>query len=119
MEVPRRRCLPYPLRYTAGAPGARGSDFARPISSSTSWASSTCSMSCIRARANASRVSHTGLDSAASAAIFFDIAVAPFVRALGPWVLAHPKGVIAFSIFPHPLKLPREPRRRSSGEGQP
>jgi hypothetical protein len=54
----------------------------------------------------ASSSSQFGNRVLASVDVSFGMAMAPFVRAQGPWVRGHPKGVTAFRIFPHLLKAP-------------
>src|SRR6266404_8786580 len=105
-----RRGLPSPFRYPgAASTPSRRSYRRRPTTCSTSSSKSCCSNRWTPCRANASRLSHVGLDSAPVPVLFSFMGGVSFGgRSQRPrFGLWSPEGYTAFSSFTHPLTLPR------------
>src|SRR5258705_7438740 len=123
-----RRGLPNPFRYPgAASTPSRRAYRRRPTTCSTSSSKSCCSNRWTPCRANASRLSHVGLDSAPVPVLFSFMGGVSFGgRSQRPrFGLWSPEGYTAFSSFTHPLTLPpnaevaktssRTPARRQRG----
>lgn len=109
------RGLPNPLRYTGGSSAIRRSYRGRASSSSASSISMRCSSSCMRSRRCDSIPSHTALDGGVPASIFPGMAVAPFVRALGPWLIASTERCHRLQL----ISTPFEDTSRAAGHAAP
>src|SRR5258705_13292945 len=104
-----RRGLPNPFRYPgAASTPSRRAYRRRPTTCSTSSSKSCCSNRWTPCRANASRLSHVGLDSAPVPVLFSFMGGVSFGgRSQRPrFGLWSPEGYTAFSSFTHPLTLP-------------
>src|SRR5882724_6802367 len=113
-----RRGLPRPFRYPgAASTPSRRAYRRRPTTCSTSSSKSCCSKRWTPCRANASRLSHVGLDSAPVPVLFSFMGGVSFGgRSQRPrFGLWSPEGYTAFSSFTHPLTLPRQPRGSRAG----
>src|SRR5882724_4479713 len=104
-----RRGLPRPFRYPgAASTPSRRAYRRRPTTCSTSSSKSCCSNRWTPCRANASRLSHVGLDSAPVPVLCSFMGGVSFGgRSQRPrFGLWSPEGYTAFSSFTHPLTLP-------------
>src|SRR5262245_41374206 len=94
---------------------SRRSYRARPNACSSSSSSNCCNSRWIPCRANASSVSHTGLDSALPLVLFSFIGGVSFPGVPAPVVRwLRTEGYTAFSPFTHPVTLPRNESDRSA-----